>query len=138
MGTINFKRIFLYSSIIALFTITGCKKDSEPTKTELLCQEWKLVHFLVQDQSDLIEVDIDFEMTMRFDKDNHVTGSSTYDGETETETTDWQWINDENAIRIGTNTDHEDWEVQKLTDQELWVKFLSGSGNYVVYKFERK
>jgi hypothetical protein len=138
MGTINFKWIILYSSIIALFTFTGCKKDSVSTKTELLCQEWKLAHFLVQDGSDLIEVDIDFEMTLNFDIDNHVTGSSTYGGENETETNVWQWINDENTIRIGTSNDHEDWDVQKLTNQELWIKFLSGSGNYVVYKFERK
>lgn len=138
MGTINFKRILLYSSIIALFTITGCKKDSESTKTELLCQEWELAHFLVQDESDLIEVEIDFEMTLNFDLDNHVIASSTYDGENETETNVWQWINDENTIRIGTNIDHEDWDVQKLTNQELWIKFLSESGNYVVCKFESK
>lgn len=138
MGIINLKRILLYSSIIVLFTITGCKKDSEQSKTELLCHEWKLAHILGQDGSEFIEVEFDFEITLKFDKDNHVTGSTTFDGEYETDTNVWQWMDDENTIRIGSNGDHEDWDVQKLTNHELWIKFLSGSGNYAVYKFERK
>jgi hypothetical protein len=94
---------------------------------------WKIAHTYVEDNSNLIEFALGFESTLKFTADNRLTGIST-NGETETGV--WTLINSEKTISLQTSSGQYNWDIQKLTNQEFWFRFLSGSGNYVVYKCE--
>jgi hypothetical protein len=113
--------------------VTGCKKDEQPTQTELLCKEWRIVHTYVEVQSVLTEFSMGFEMTLKFTTDKQAVFSSN----NQTETATWSWANGEKSLNFQTSGGQLNWEVQKLTDNEFWYRFLSGSGNYCVYKCEK-
>jgi hypothetical protein len=139
MRTTSPVSLFLLIPIVSLILINGCKKDEQPTqneqstKSELLCHEWRIAHTYVEDQSNLIEVNLGFEMTLKFTADKQAVFSVN----NQTETSVWSWANSEKTITFQTPSGQINWDVQKLTDQEFWYRFLSGSGNYVVYKCEK-
>ncbi len=125
--------LFLIIPIVSLILMSGCKKDEQPTQTELLCHEWRIVHTYSEDQTNLIEFNIGFEMTLNFTANKQAVVSSN----NQTETGAWSWASGEKSIIIQTSSGQINMEVQKLTDQEFWYRFLSGSGNYCIYKCER-
>lgn len=122
MKSNNPVRILFYSAIIVLFAFTGCKKDKEdkdPTKTELLCKEWKISTIDGQSVSDYLGSD---EVILKFDTDGDFKITFYEQGDTETIVGEWVWKDNESEINITLDDEPGKkiiFEVNKLTTTEF-------------------
>jgi hypothetical protein len=121
--------------LISLLLLSACKNDDPPSQTDLLCHDWKVAKLFVEDQSgQQFEAFLGVEITLKFTADKQAIMSSN----NETDTAIWSWTNDEKSVRLQTTSGSVTYDVQKLTDQELWIRFQSAeTGNYLIYKCER-
>lgn len=111
------KSILFYSTILALFAITACKKEDEPTKSALLSKEWKIISVDGETVNEYFEED---EIFLKFEIGGVFKITWVYDGDSEIESGNWNWENNEVFIKVDLDGDVVNWELKKLTKTEFW------------------
>lgn len=104
--------------LITLVGFTGCKKDEdeEPTKTDLITKEWKVISI---DGEPLLPEDE--EILLKFEVNgNLIVQSSDDDGQPVTQTIKWSWGANETTINVILYGEQLVWKLDKLTADALW------------------
>lgn len=107
----------LFSMLIAFFALTGCDKeeDNEPSKTDLIIKEWKVISI----DGDPVE---DEEILLKFEVNgNLIVQSSDDDGQPVTLTIKWSWGANETTINVLFYGEQLVWKLDKLTADALWL-----------------
>jgi len=119
MKPVYLKSILFYSAIIVLFTIAGCKKEDEPTKSELLAKEWKIISVDGESVNEYFDED---EIFLKFETDGDFKITWIDDGDSEIETGNWNWQNNEELLEVNLDVESDpvSWELKKLTKTEFW------------------
>jgi hypothetical protein len=128
----TYKIYRMMSAILVMLAImlTGCNKDKEDelSKTELLSRSWNVTSVdgqTVQTYSGLDAIQIEFESNgeMKF--------TALFSGASISVQYTWNWNNNEQTITFSDGTDSMEWNVQKLTAEELW---FMDTAEQVVFK----
>ena len=117
MRTNYFRKIFFYFTIIVLFAITGCKKDDEPTKTELITKEWRIISIDGESAYQYFDGE---EVILKFETDGDFKITRFYDGDSETSVGKWNWEDKEELLEVEMDGEQVNWELYKLTTTEFW------------------
>jgi len=119
MKPVYLKSILFLSAIIVLFTIAGCKKEDEPTKSELLAKEWKIISVDGESVNEYFDED---EIFLKFETDGDFKITWIDDGDSEIETGNWNWQNNEELLEVNLDVESDpvSWELRKLTKTEFW------------------
>jgi len=119
MKPVYLKSILFLSAIIVLFTIAGCKKEDEPTKSELLAKEWKIISVDGESVNEYFDED---EIFLKFETDGDFKITWIDDGDSEIETGNWNWQNNEELLEVNLDVESDpvSWELKKLTKTEFW------------------
>ncbi|MBR9861247.1 hypothetical protein GYB22_10975 [bacterium] len=110
----NFKTTAATLAVAAvIFNFSSCKYPEGPnftlkSKTSRLTGEWQVMEIDGEDAED-------FEYFLEFDKGGEGTVSAFgYDEDFE-----WEWIDDKRGIEIDSDGDKTEFEIQKLTNDEM-------------------
>lgn len=109
-------KFLLFVLVTVLFATTACdKEDDEPTKTDLIAKEWKIIS-IDGDPADEVEILLKFE----------VNGTLILQGIDDddlplTQTLKWSWAENETEIIITMFGEQIIWKLDKLTTDMLWI-----------------
>ena len=103
--------------LITLVAFTGCKKDEdeEPSKTDLITKEWKLISIDGETENDEYE-----SLTITFETNGDLIIKATGEGTTLSQTAKWSWGTNETTINVLIYGEQLVWKLDKLTADALW------------------
>lgn len=119
------KKLLLAVAALIMLNLSSCKKYEDGpvfslrTKTARLTGEWEVVEV---DNDDPIG-----KVILEFEKDGDFTFSISSSGNSSSVDGDWEWENGKEAIEVEINGNKEEWEIIRLTNDELWFEDESGN-----------
>lgn len=122
----NLKSILFYSSFILLIIISGCKKE-EPTNTELLCKEWKIISVDGESATEYFELD---EVLIKFSTDGGFKITWISDGDEDINYGIWIWQNSEEKLDVELDFNEVEWELEKLTEDDFWFYDIDDDSHF--------
>lgn len=140
MNVLNSKKLLLAAGLGIILSFGSCTKYEDGpglsfrTKTTRLVGNWELIEVDGQQIRRFGEFTL-----IDFDKDGDFTLSGSYfeaNGQyvSYREAGDWEWENGKEEIEIETNGFKEDWEIMRLTNNELWFEVENGQ----IWKCEKE
>ena len=124
------KNLLLAATIVTILNYSNCKKYEDgpkfslKTKKTRLTGEWEVVY--INGESP----DNDAELIMEFEKDGDFVMSYEYDYGTYSYSYsykgEWEWKDDKERIEIDVNNTKIEFEILRLTNDELWFEDEDG------------
>lgn len=112
--------LMLAAAIVIALNFSSCGKYEDGpsfslmSKTSRLTGEWEVVKYdnVAPDDDIILEFEKDGDFSLTYEYDGY---SYSYDGE-------WSWEEGKEEIEIEVDGDKSTWEVQRLTNNELWFE----------------
>jgi hypothetical protein len=125
---------------IAIGSITSCKKGEDDPAISLRSRKarfantWTLVKYEkngVQENMDdvLLVYEADKDGSLKETAQGAIFGTTVQTVRNGT----WDFVNDKEDVRITIESDVDTYEIQRLANNELWLKEVDGSDTYVYY-----
>lgn len=126
MNTKSKKNIMLTAGLGIMFGTVSCGKYEDgpgfslKSKKARLVGEWEVV------EVDKVNIE-DFNFAFEFEKNGDIEFTYSYYGYSYTEKGDWEWEDGKSSLEIELDGYTEEWEILKLTSEELWFEDEDGN-----------
>lgn len=131
------RNLFLAATVVTILNFQSCSKYEDGpaftlrTKKSRLLGEWELVKLSDENGAVIFpSSDNDYEIHMEFEKDGDFELGYTYEEDgtpySLSSVGEWEFSSDKEELKVDYFGDKVVWEIQRLTNKELWFEDVSG------------
>lgn len=134
------QRLFLAAALVTILNFQSCKKYEDgpsftlKSKKSRLVREWEVVKIYDNSGEQIfpyIDSDYEIDIEYEFEKDGDFDQSISYSYEgysySYTYKGEWEFSSDKEELEIELSGSTEDWEIKRLTKDELWFEDEAGN-----------
>ena len=125
------KNYIIILSLVIVFSSTSCSKYEDGPAFSLRTKKDRLVGVWELDEYNNENIDNEYVIEWEFEKDGDFSQTQTYSyngsGYSYSYSGDWEFENNKEDIEITLFNDSEDFEILRLTNDELWLEDSNGN-----------
>lgn len=124
------KKLLLAATVVIVLNFSSCRKYEDGPVLSLKSKTGRLTGEWVVEEIDNVNISGFGSITLEFERDGDFTFGLSYSyygySYSYSEDGQWAWEDNKEAISVVVNGATEEWEIQRLTNKELWFEDESG------------